>query len=448
MSGTMAYHMPRKPRSLKRSDGEGTISKRRDKSGKIIGYKGAVPVGFTLQGKPDRRWVSGITEADVREKMETIKNARNIGTLANTEDITIGAYLERWMAYKQADGTRLKTTSRYEQSVKRQLIPALGKYKLEKLRPLDVKSVLVSIRELISAKEARRARTILSMALNQAVRWQMIPRNVCQAVKPPVIPHEEEKEIRYWTPEEAGRHLKGAITHRHYALFYVGLMTGMRACELLGLRWQDVDFKSGILRIEQDAVSVQGKMIIGSVKTRASRRTITISLDTVAVLQQHLKHQAIEKHNAQEGYRDLDLVFASEVGTVTGYHNLRKVFLQLIAQINIKGWQDAGLLESSEARKYEDFKALLKKRPELTRTILVPEIGLHGLRHTHASVLICRGMNVKVVSERLGHTSVAFTLKTYAHLFDEQRREAAISLEEFLGSGEIAPNSVASVTIN
>jgi integrase len=94
------------------------------------------------------------------------------------------------------------------------------------------------------------------------------------------------------------------------------------------------------------------------------------------------------------------------------------------------------------------FKALLKKRPELTRTILVPEIGLHGLRHTHASVLIRRGMNAKVVSDRLGHTSVAFTLKTYAHLFDEQRREAAISLEEFLGSGEIAPNSVASVTIN
>jgi integrase len=431
--------MPRKAKVLKRADGEGTISKRLDKNGRTIGYKGAVRVGFKPDGTEDRRWVSGTTEAAVREKMETIKNARNIGMIDNGEKLTIQAYLERWMQYKESDGTRLKTTVRYGQTVTKRLIPILGKIKLEKLRPLDVEAALISIRENVTVKEARRARTILSMALNQAVRWQMIPRNVCQAVKPPPVPHDEEKDIRFWTPEEVGRFLEQASTHRHYGLFYLGLMTGLRTCELLGLRWRDVDLTSSVVKVEQDAVSVQGKMHIGPVKTKASKRVVTISPDTVAILLAHQERQSIERHNAQEGYQNLGLVFASEVGTVTGYHNLRAVLLKLTAQIVMKGWQDASLIATTEPRTYERFKELLKEKPELTKHMGVTEIGLHGLRHTHASVLIRRGINPKVVSDRLGHTNVAFTLKTYAHLFDDQKREAAIGIDAFLGT---VPSSV------
>jgi integrase len=431
--------MPRKPKSLKRADGEGTISKRLDKSGKTIGYKGALTVGYKSDGKEDRRWVSGKTEAIVREKLEALKSSRNVGMIDSGEKLTIQTYLERWMKYKEADGTRLKTTSRYKHTVNKRLIPILGKIKLEKLRPLDVEAALRSIRENVTVKEARRSRTILSMALNQAVRWQIIPRNVCQAVKPIPVPHDEQKEIRFWTPEEVGRFLEHAEHHRHYALFYLGLMTGLRACELLGLRWRDVDLASSVVRVEQDAVSVGGKMYIGPVKSKASRRTVTISPDTVAILGQHQERQITERRNAQEGYQDLDLVFASEVGTVTGYHNLRAVFLRLIAQAVIHGWQDMGVVGLSEPRTYERFKELLAEVPDLAKSIAVSEIGLHGLRHTHASILIRRGLNPKVVSDRLGHTNVAFTLKTYAHLFDDQKREAAIGIEAFLGT---TPSSV------
>ena len=89
--------MPRKTRTLKRADGEGTISKRLDKNDKVIGYKGAVRVGFKTDGTEDRRWVSGKTEAAVREKMETIKNARNTGMVSGDAKLTLAEYLVKWL---------------------------------------------------------------------------------------------------------------------------------------------------------------------------------------------------------------------------------------------------------------------------------------------------------------------------------------------------------------
>ena len=399
----------------KRSHGEGTLSKRYGKGGKVVGWRGAVIVGFKLDGAPDRRWVCGKTVDEVREKMDAIKTARNTGTIWSAERLNVSDYLTRWIDHKKMDGTRLKTISRYEQVVIRQLTPTLGKISLEKLAPLDVERALQAIRSATSAKAARRARSTLSMALNQAVRWRIVPFNVCHGVKPPAIPADEDEEIRFWSPEEVVRFLEKARPHRLYALFHVGVMTGMRPCELLGLRWQDVDFDAALIQIEQDAVAVEGKMLIGPVKTKASRRAVTIPPDTVFELRAHLERQRLEyerlmypnadalrmrqrRRTPERARKDTDLVFADELGGVTNYNNIYRVLKRLIAA--------AG----------------------------VGDIGLHGMRHTHASILIRRGVNAKVVSDRLGHKDVAFTLKTYAHLFEDQRREAAISIHDFLGT--------------
>jgi integrase len=220
----------------KRNHSEGTLSKRRNKNGGVIGYKGAVVVGYKLDGKPDRRWVSGKTPDDVRRKMEDLKTARNSGTVWSAERLTIGEYLTKWIEHKKMDGTRPKTISRYEQVVVKQLTPTLGRLRLEKLSPLDVEGALQTIRKGSTAKAARRARGTLSMALNQAVRWRIVPFNVCQGVKLPAIPDNEESEARFWSPEDVVLFLEQARPHRLYALFHVGVMTGMRPCELLGLR--------------------------------------------------------------------------------------------------------------------------------------------------------------------------------------------------------------------
>jgi integrase len=426
--------MPRKRRAVKRADGEGTLVPRKDKDGKIIGWKGAVTVGFDLKGKSDRRWVSGKTPDVVREKMETIKHARNTNMLSSKDKITVTDYLTRWLNFKKNDGVKLKTIDDYQRVVEKRLKPVFGKFKLEKLKPLDVESGIQTIREGSTIQEARRALGVFSMAMNQAVRWEIVPRNVCQAVKRPALPSDLDTDVRFWKPEEVAVFLEYAQNSRLYALFYTAVMTGMRVGELLGLRWQDLSLDAGYLRVNQNAVQVEGKMHINSPKKPASRRMITISPDTVEVLKLQREKQDSERHNAQEGYQDNDLVFASQVGTVTIYANLRRAFFELFAQIVVKGWQEAKLVDATEKRTLQNYRKLLEQKPSLQAKALLTELNLHGLRHTHASILIRRGVSAKVVSDRLGHTSVAFTLKVYAHLFEEQRQEATISISDFLGS--------------
>jgi hypothetical protein len=104
--------------------------------------------------------------------------------------------------------------------------------------------------------------------------------------------------------------------------------------------------------IEQNAVEVGNTMVLGTPKTKASRRKITIAADTVMALEAHKARQQIEKANAAEGYEDLDLVFASEVGTITDYHNLRIVFKNLIARAVLQDWENSGLIE--KPKRYDD----------------------------------------------------------------------------------------------
>lgn len=245
--------------------------------------------------------------------------------------------------------------------------------------------------------------------------------------------------VKFWTPAEARIFLATSSSHRLYALFYLALMTGMRAGELLGLRWVDFDARGSVVRIEQNAVEVGNQMLIGTPKTKASRRRITISPDTVEQLEAHRERQRREIDNAAEGYQDHGLVFASEIGTVTNYHNLRKLFKNLIARAVIKGWQAAGLIGEQQLFTAPEMARLLEQ-PELAKRRVLSDLNLHGLRHTHASVLIRRGVNAKVVSQRLGHTNVSFTLTVYGHLYEDQLREAAIGMEDFLGPIEDQEN--------
>jgi integrase len=416
----------------KRNSGEGTLVKRKNAEGKTIGWKGAVTVGFKLDGSPDRRWVSGKSVEDTRAKMEALKTNRNLGMVDSGEKLSVAEFLDRWLMHKKADGTKPKTILGYSSIVNKRLKPILGKIRLDKLRPLNVQNAINLIRDHVTVSEARRSRMVLSLALNQAVRWEILPRNVCQAVRPPAIPDGQEYIVKYWTSKDVRVFLDVAKTHRQYVVFYVALMTGMRAGELLGLRWQDLNLKEGIIKIEQNAVEVGNTMVLGTPKTKASRRKITIATDTVIELEAHKARQQIEKANAAEGYDDLDLVFASEVGTVTDYHNLRIVFKNLIARAVLQDWEDSGLIE--KPKRYDDVtlkRVLLEQAKRKCKRIL-PDLNLHGLRHTHASILIKRNKNAKVVSDRLGHTSVSFMLTIYASLYDDQRRDAAISMEEFL----------------
>jgi integrase len=187
-----------------------------------------------------------------------------------------------------------------------------------------------------------------------------------------------------------------------YALFYTAAFTGARRGELLGLRWEDLSVDpqlSGKLRIELSIVPSKGKSSeMTTPKTATSIRTTAISHDVVRVLQRHRDRVIERSEEIGDIWVDTNAIFPSEAGTYLSPHNASRLFRYWVAKT---------------------------KAPRLSR---------HGLRHTHASLLIARGHSPKAVSERLGHTGVKFTIDRYQHLYDRQRRPIAIGIDDLIGA--------------
>jgi integrase len=394
----------------KRANGEGTLSRRKDESGKTIGWRGAVTVGYADDGTLNRRWVSGKTQAETNEKIRALQVDIHTGMLADTDNLTVKAFMERWTEHKDRDGVKPNTVQSYRDTTKRYITPHIGKVLLEKLRPLDVEHMLTMMRkENKSASMCAYTLRVLKMALRQGVRWQMLPRNAAEAIRPPKV---ERKELQVWNPGQVATFLDATQAHRMHATFYLALMTGMRRGELLGLKWEDIDFERSRLTVRNNLVEIQGEGVPGkkrkgiatvssrkaslsTPKTKNSRRTIALSAGTLSKLKEHQTRQSVEQTAAAEAWQGEGFVFANELGGPTNPDALSSWYQKLV--------KESGVVR----------------------------IRFHDMRHTAASLMILRGVPPKTVSERLGHADVAFTLRTYTHLYDEQREEAAFDLSDF-----------------
>lgn len=400
----------------KRADFEGTISKRK-KGGKVVGWKGAITVGLLPDGMADRRWVSGKTQDEVREKLRALQSEVHTGTLASTDNLTVAAYLDRWLDAKEREGIKPNTVRSYRDTARLNIKPYVGRIKLEKLRALDIEHLLSALRRAGKTPQSQRyALRVLKMALEQAVRWQMLPRNVADAIRPPKI---ERQEMKVWTPEQVAVFLAATESHRLHAAFYLALMTGMRRGEILGLQWRDIDWERSRLTVRGNLVEVRGEpegrvlngtptvgryeLVLQTPKTARSRRTIVLSPGTLTKLREHRERQQAEKDTLGDDWHNPGpdgFVFATELGTPTDPRNFSRWY------------------------------------KELVKTAGVPVIRLHDMRHTAASLMAYKGIPVKTVSERLGHADVGFTLQIYTHLYDEQREEAAFDLADLFPKAE------------
>ena len=393
-----------------RANGEGTISPRK-KDGKTVGWKGAAVVGYKPDGSEDRRWVSGKTQADVRAKLESLKTARNGGMLAGSGAMTFTEYLDAWLEHLKGKGKAQSTLSDYGYTALH-LKPILGKKRLDKLSVLDIEKAVRATGESISLSAAKRVLTRTRQALGQAVRWQLIPRNVADAVEMPRVP---KRALSCWESLEAAKFLEHAQAHRLYALFYLALTTGLRSSELRGLRWSDLELSAGWLSVSHNALEDdKGRMTLSpTTKTDKSARRVRIDAGISNVLLEHQKRQTLEREyieaprpdlekrrertGVELSYSGLNLVFATELGTLISDSNLRREFIRLCDAVG------------------------------------VPRIRIHDLRHTAASAMIRRGYPPKLVADILGHTDPGFTLRTYAHIWGEQREEFALSAANLYG---------------
>jgi integrase len=376
----------------KNGNGEGSIYEHK-RSGKKIGYRGAYWV-YTSDG-PKRRYVQGKTRAEVNQKLTKAMSDRDNGLILDAGSLTIGEYLNRWL--KDVENTVRKSTyERNEQLVRLHIRPALGRIKL---KTVTLAQVRWFYRERFDSGLApatvHKLHVVLHKALKAAVADGLIPRNAAAGLKLPRITREE---IHPLSPEDARRLLEAASGDRLEALYDLAIATGLRQGELLALKWEDVDLERGMLRVRRTLTRVGGKVSLGEPKTKKSRRSVNLTPTAVETLQYHLSRQLEEMERMGSLYRPGGLVFANELGGIINPSNLRN----------------------------RSFARLLK------RAGLSPTTRFHDLRHTCATLLLSRNVNPKIVSELLGHSSIAITLDTYSHVLPTMQESAIRALEDVL----------------
>jgi integrase len=376
-------------------NGTGTVYPRRNKDGKITGYRGSY---FTADGR--RRYVSAKTKTEARRVLRQAMADADRGLIFDADNLKVEEYLDRWLSDSVRNTVKATTFERYEQLTRLHLKPALGWVKLKTLTPAHVRSLYREKLEAgLSPRTVRYIHTTLHKALKQAVMDGLIPRNVTEAVKPPQPTREEMHPL---TPEQAKVLLQTAheTGDRLEALYVLAIHTGLRQGELLGLKWDDVDLEDGSLQVRRTLAITKSGPVFSFPKTAGSRRSVKLTSKATEALKSHLERQLaeIDRVGSLWSPGDADgLIFASETGEPLDRRAVTK----------------------------QKFKPLLRRAGLL-------EIRFHDLRHTCATLLLTRNVNPKIVSEMLGHATIAITLDTYSHVLPNMRDHAAAAMEEAL----------------
>jgi len=373
--------------------GEGSIYK--DKDGR---WRGSVHLGYR-GGKRARRVVSGKTRAAVSEKLKELLRSQQLGLPIQPERQTVGAYLQSWLEQSIKNRVRPKSFVFYEGIIRLHLVPEIGRVRLQKLTPQHVQRLLNSKLESgLSPRMVRHIRTTLISALQMAEKFGAVPRNVAKLVDPPRVP---KREVQPFTVEEARCFLAAVACDRLGALFVVALSLGLRLGEVLGLCEDDIDLDACRLTVRHSLERVTDQPFrLVETKSENGRRVLGLPAVTVAGLRRHQAQREQERDLAGSKWKGnpWGLVFTSNVGTPLFHRNVHRRFCQLL-----------------------DVAGLRRIRP-------------HDLRHSAASLLIAQGVHPKAIQELLGHSSVAFTLQVYGHLFDEAKQETADKMDSVLTS--------------
>lgn len=321
------------------------------------------------------------------------------GTVVATSNMHLDEFLDHWLVGQEA---RLRPSSHHSYVMAgKRLKRGLGRYKLQSLTPLQIEKFYAELLDHgqrdgtgLSPKTVKNTHVVLRKALADAERLGLVPRNAAAAARGPTV---TRPEMTTWSSDQLKTFSVVAGESRMRNAFIILTTTGMRRGEALGLRWGDVDFDSAQLAIVQTVSTVDSKVVIGQPKTAGSRRTVYVHDATIKALRQQRQLQAKERLAAGPAWdTDNDLVFRNLTGGPVNPDWFSRHFDKLV--------------EKSD----------------------VPRIRLHDLRHTNATLALKAGVHPKIVSERLGHSSIAITLDLYSHVTPGISREAAAAVESMM----------------
>lgn len=382
----------------RRGHGEGTAVYLEDKKlWRVQGSFGINPV----TGKRWRPTFYGKTKKEALEKLRTAEEEFRQGTYAAANKITVGEWLEQWLETYAAVRVRQNTLEGYRIVVNGYLKPILGHIPLKELQPQQVQKMVNDLLKSgrkrdggpLSSRMVEYIFTILHSALEQAVKNQMVSRNVCNAVNKP---KRNRKEFRPWTVEQTNQFLNHVKDSRLFPLYLTVWGTGLRRSELLGLKWSDIDFKKGTLTVNRVLVNTKGGQIFQEPKTPKSRRTIPLPKPVIEELKVWKKRQAEEALAFPGEYNPLNMVFTNEIG---------------------------------EPLKPDFITRSFRRDAE---TAGLPVIRFHDLRHGHATMLLELQEDLKVISDRLGHSTITVTADIYSHVREEIQKRASDKLASTL----------------
>src|SRR5215207_422850 len=371
----------------KRGNGEGSITKRNSDGLYMARY-----TVETATGKA-RKTIYAKTRTEAARKLTEALAQAHKGITADAGAMTVGAFIERWLEDSVRGSIRQSTYQRDESLCRVHIVTALGKKKLKTLNAADVQRFYrAKLDSGLSSATVHKLHVLLHKALKQAVRWGLAPRNVADDVDPPKV---HKDEVHPLTNEQARKLLDTAQGDRLEVLYIVAVQSGLRQGELLALRWEDVDLEARTIQVRRTLTRDGGKLSVGPTKSAKGGRTVRLTGDATEALQSHLARQLGDIDKAGGNWQENGLVFCTGKGTLINPTNLRKRSLAPLLQ-------RAGL----------------------------PTITFHQLRHTAATILLLKNVNPKVVSEMLGHATIAITLDTYSHVLPNMQHSAVAAMEE------------------
>lgn len=375
----------------RRQNGKGTLRQRKDGR-----WEGRVVVGYDDKGLPITKNVLAHTKNDCADKLEKLKEEYRPPSTRCKPDMLFGDWMEFWYENYSKPAIRPLTQQNYENRIYDHIIPDIGKIPLNKLTQNDLQQFYARLKRNgrkqyvekygpgLSDRMVRTCHASCRMALEKAVAEGLIRVNPAIGCK---LPPKKAREMQVLTQNEIIRFLHQAKEEGCYELFLLELGTGMRRGEILALKWSDLNFATGELRIERQVYIIKAEVIISAPKTKASIRTVILPPSLIKTL-------AVYKETV-----DSEWMFPSPTdnGRPRNPSSVRKR-LQLI-------------LERAGCKK----------------------VRFHDLRHTFATMALEHGMDVKTLSATIGHVSSATTLDIYSHITDTMQRQAAVHIDRKIG---------------
>jgi integrase len=374
-------------------------------------YQVAIYLGFDANGRQQyhRETVRG-TKKDAQVRLAELLNRLHRGEAVKASKTTLGGYLDEWLESYAKANVSPKTYERYEELVRLTIKPHAGNIVLDHLQPIQLQRLYSTLLQSGRKKKAKSGKTglsartvlhvhrLLHQALKRAVKWQLLFRNPCDAVEPP---RPESHEMRTLNAAESAWLLEAVLQTRLYPGILLGISTGLRRGEVLGMRWSDIDFISKKLIVNQAIEKTNAGIRFKQPKTKRSRRQVALPEFAVSALREFRARQDEERKLYGTDYADHNLVCARPDGSPMDPDVYSSDVIDFMKKIGLAG------------------------------------VSFHKLRHGYATHLLAQNVHPKVVQELLGHSSIAITMDLYSHIIPGMQEEAVAKLDSMM-SGAIA----------